>query len=141
MNNKIIGYVLTVFVAFSTPVYAQAQDNAPNVDDRVARMATELNLTEIQTNAVKPIIAEYITKREKILEEAEGELVLDHAALKSTMRALKQVEYQNLSKVLSEDQVRRWKQKEELRAALNNGDTESHEDDTTLTANGANIKF
>jgi hypothetical protein len=141
MNNQMIGFVLAASVFCSPCVYAQAQEKTPNVDDRVARMATELNLTDTQANAIKPIIAEYVTKREQVLQEAEAQAIIDHSALKSAMMVLKQDEYQKLSKILSEDQIRRWKQKEDLRAALNNGDTESHEDDATFTANGASLKF
>ena len=142
MNNKIIGCVLAALVVLSPFVYAQAQEKTANVDDRVAQMATELNLTDAQVSAVKPIIAEYITKRGRVLEEAEGGVFVDHAALRSTMMALKQIEYQKLGKILSEDQMRRLKQKEDLRAALNNGDTESKVlDDTTFTPDGAALKF
>ena len=142
MNTKIMGCVLAALVVWCPLVYAQAQEKTASVDDRVAQMATELNLTDAQASAVKPIIAEYITKRGRVLEEAEGEAFVDHAALKRTMMALKQIEYQKLGKILSEDQMRRLKQKEDLRAALNNGDTESHgSDDTTFTPEGAAIKF
>jgi hypothetical protein len=142
MNNKIIWYVLAACVAFSTTVYAQAQEKSPSVDDRVAKMATELSLTDAQTQAVKPIIAEYITKRDKVLEEVEGEAIVDHAALRSTMTALKKDEYQKLGKVLSEDQLRRWVQRENLRAALNKGDMGAQaSDDTTFNLDGAAFKF
>ena len=57
-------------------VYAQAQEKTASVDDRVAQMATELNLTDAQASAIKPIIAEYITKREQVLQEAEGQACL-----------------------------------------------------------------
>jgi len=142
MNNKIIGCVLAALAVWCPLVYAQAQEKTASVDDKVAQMATELNLTDAQASAIKPIIAEYITKRGRVLEEMEGQLVFDHTALKSTMMALKQNEYQKLGKVLSEDQLRRFKQKEDLRAALNNGDTQSQaSDDTTFTPDGAAFKF
>ncbi len=140
MNNKVVGYVLAVLFGFSLSAFAQ--DQQQSADDMTAKMATELNLTESQRDAVKPIIKEYVTKREKILEEVQGQGIVDHAAVRSAMRALKQDEYQSLSKVLSADQMERWIQKENLRAALNPGDMESQvEGDTTLTPSGANFKF
>ncbi len=142
MNNKIRGCVLAALVVWCPLVYAQAQEKTASVDDRVAQMATELNLTDAQAGAIKPIIVEYITKREKILQEAEGQLVFDHAAFKSTMMALKQIEYQKLGKILSEDQMRRLKQKEDLRAALNKDDAGSQGgEDISFTPDGAAIKF
>ena len=137
-----IGFVLAASVILSPCVYAQAQEKTPNVDDRVARMATELNLTESQADAVKPIIKEYLAKSDALLQETQWEAIVDHTALKRAMRALKQEESQELSKILSKDQLERWIQKENLRASLNQGGGASQvEDDVGLTLSGASFKF
>ena len=140
MNHKIQGSVLAVFLVLSMPIYAQAQEQG--VNDRVNRMTKELNLTQAQADTIKPIIKDYMSKREAVLQEAEGAAIVDHAKVKGVMMSLKQIEYQKLGQVLSKDQMQRWIQKENLRAALNRGGTESQvEDDTSLTANGASFKF
>ena len=140
MNNKMMGYVLAVFLSIGASVYAQ--DLQLSVNDRVARMARELNLTDAQAAAVKPIIKEYMTKCEAVLQEAQAEAIIDRAALKSAIESLKRDQYQKLGKILSEDQLKKWVQKEHLRAALNKEDMGGQfEDGPTLTAEGASLKF
>jgi len=140
MNNKIMGYFLAAFFVLGTSVYAQ--DLQLSLNDRVYRMTRELNLTDTQADAVKPIIKGYMTKREAALQEAQTQAIVDHAALRNAIEALKRDQYQKLSKILSEDQLHRWIQKENLRAALNKDNMEGQfEEGPTLTADGANLKF
>ena len=89
------------------------------MDYKVNKMKTELNLTDSQADAIRPIIKDYLTKREEVLEEVAGGGIVDHVAVKSTLKALKENEYQKLSKILSEDQMKKWINKENLMAALN----------------------
>jgi len=139
MNNKITGCVLAVFLALSASVHAQGQ---PGVNDRVQKMMKELNLTQTQADDIKPIIAEYVTKCQKVTEEAQGEALIDHSALKSALMALKDEENKKLAKILTEDQMSRLINKENLRAALNKGggDFETG-DDVTVSADGMGLKF
>ena len=139
-SNKIIGGVLAMFFVLSEFVYAQGQ--RLNVDDMVARMKTEFNLTQQQADAVKPIIKEYITKRQEFLQNLEGQMMVDKVAIKNEMKKLKQDEYQSLSGVFNADQMKQWVNKENLRARLNPDGTEIQiEQGTTLTPDGANFQF
>jgi phosphoglycerate-specific signal transduction histidine kinase len=131
---------LVVFLGVSAWVYAD--EVRPSVNDRVLKMTKELNLTEAQGNAIKPIVTEYVTKCQKVLEEAQGEALVDHTALKSALMVLKEDENRKLAKVLTEDQMSRWVYKENLRAALNKGGGDSQAgDDISVTADGIGIKF
>jgi hypothetical protein len=140
MNGRPLGCFLAVFLGLSIFVYAQ--DSQSMVNDRIAKMTRELNLTDAQAMAIKPVIKEYIAQRDAVLQETQGQVIIDRAALKNTMRTLKEFESQSLRKILSEDQMKRWTQKENLRAAFNKGGTESQvKDDVSLTPEGANFKF
>jgi hypothetical protein len=58
------------------------------------------------------------------------------------LKALKDNEYEGLSKILNEDQMKKWINREDLLAALNPDGAESLVDDgPSLGANGANFKF
>jgi hypothetical protein len=119
-----------------------AQDEESTVDSKVNKMKTVLNLTESQAYAIRPIIKDYLIKRKAVLQEVAGQGIVDHVAVKGTLKGLKEGEYQKLSKVLSEDQMKKWINKENLLAALNPDSEESAVDsDTSLTATGANFKF
>ncbi|MBF0503552.1 MAG: hypothetical protein HQL14_00475 [Candidatus Omnitrophica bacterium] len=140
MNIQLAGSILGVFLVLGVSVYAQ--DMTLNAEDSVRRMTTELNMTDAQADAVRPIIKEYMSKRDAILQEMQGDLIVNHAVLKSTLEALRRDEYLKLSKTLSEDQMKRWVRKENLRASLNKGGGESQiEGGTTLTPEGAKFNF
>ena len=99
-------------------------------------------MTDTQVFAIKPIIKDYLTKREALLVEVAGEGVVDHVAVKSNLRELKEKEHQKLAKILSEEQLKMWINKENVMAALNPDSTETTVDDGPgLTADGANFKF
>jgi hypothetical protein len=105
-------------------------------------MQTELNLTDSQAGAIRPIIKDYLIKRSAILQEIAGQGIVDHVEVKSTLKQLKEKEYQKLSQVLSQDQMKKWTNKENVMASLNPDSPESTVDDGPgLTADGANFKF
>jgi len=134
--------VLFLFFVLSCAVFAQNEDLQSTVEYKVSKMKTELNLTDTQASAIKPILKDYMFKHAAILKEVEGQGIVDHVAVKSTLKGLKKDEYQKLSKVLNEDQMKKWVNKENLMAALNPDGMESSVDDgPTLTANGADFKF
>ena len=140
--RKCSGYVLFLFLALSASVSAQDEDIQSAVDYKVNKMQTELKLTDSQADAIRPIIKDYFIKRQAFLQETNGGGIIDHVAVKSTLKGLKESEYQKLSKVLSEDQMKKWINKENLMATLNPDSVESTVDDgVTLTATGANFKF
>ena len=134
--------VLLVFLLLNTFGFAQDEKYQPNVDYKVDKMKTELNLSESQAIAIKPIIKDYLIKRRVILEEVEGQGIVDHVAVKGSLKALKEDERRKLGKILSEDQMNKWINKENLRAALNpDGEESTVNDDPEMNMNGADFKF
>ena len=134
--------ILFLILLLSTSVFAQNDDVQSAVDYKVNKMKIGLKLTDSQALAIKPIIKDYLTKREALLQEVAGQGIVDHVAVKGTLKGLKEDEYQKLSRILSEDQMKKWINKENLRASLNPDSVESTVDDgPTLTAGGANFKF
>jgi hypothetical protein len=142
MIRKCLTCVLFLLLALSTSVFAQNEDVRSAVDYKVNKMKTELKLTDSQASGIRPIIKDYLIKHEAFLQEAAGQGIIDHVALKGTLKGLKESEYQQLSKILSEDQMKKWINKENLMATLNPDSVESTVDDgVALTATGANFKF
>jgi hypothetical protein len=140
--RKFLTFVLFLFFVLSAAAFAQDEDFQSTVEYRVDKMKTELNLTYSQADLIKPIIKDYLIKRAAILQDVAGEGIVDHTEVKSTLKTLKENEYRQLGKILSEDQMKKWVNKENMMAALNPDGTESTVDDSTgLTAEGANFKF
>ena len=134
--------ILILFMILSLSAFAQDEDLQSAVDYKINKMKTELKLTDTQVNSIKPVVKDYLTKHSAILQEVAGQGIVDHVSVKGTLKALKENEYQRLSKVLSEDQMKTLINKENLMATLNPDSAESAVDDgTTLTASGANFKF
>ena len=142
MIRRCLASSLLLFSVLSVCAHAQDDDLRSKVDYKVSKMKKELNLTYSQTEALRPIIKDYLTKHEEILQEVAGQGIVDHVSVKSTLKALKENEYQQLGKILSEDQMKKLINKENLMASLNPDSMESSMDDEpTLTASGANFKF
>ena len=142
MSCKFLVYILFSFLVLSGVVSAQEDDFRSNVDYKVSKMTKELTLTESQASSIRPIIKEYLAKREEVLEATVGQGIIDHVSVKSALKAIREKEYQELSKVLNEDQMKKLINKENLMAALNPDGAESTvEDDVGLTPSGANFKF
>jgi hypothetical protein len=142
MIRERLACVLFLFLVLSASVFAQEGGVQSAVDYKANKMKKELNLDESQVVAIKPILKDYLTKREAFLQEVAGQGIIDHVAVKGTLKGLKEGEYQKLSKILDEDQMKKLINKENLMAALNPDSVESTVDDgPTLTANGADFKF
>jgi len=138
------GLISILFLIFVLNVcgYAQDENYQSMVDYKVNKMKKELNLTDTQADAVRPVIKDYLIKRGAVLQETAGEGIVDHVGIKSTLKGLKEQEYQKLSKILSEDQLKKLINKDNLMATLNPDSVESPEDDGVgMTAEGANFKF
>ena len=116
-NKAIIGYLLVVLFFLSISAYAQDEDQPTG--DILARMKTELNLTQAQANAVKPIIKEYAAKRHQIRESLEEQGVTDKNIIFSHMEQIREEESRKLSQILTPDQMKRWNSKQTLSDFLN----------------------
>ena len=124
MGNKMGGLTrriwclcLAISFAFMFSSIARAQRNS--VDDLVAKMTTELNLTPQQIDAVKPIFQGYMSARKQLLQSFRQQGLTDKDALKSQIDQLKGVERQKLSQVLSQGQMDKWLERENFNAMLN----------------------
>ncbi len=104
-----------VMVLFFTimPVYAQDQpqedqrQGPPSADDIVAKMQSKLSLTQDQLTAITPIIEKYSSKREELHQSMEDGTA-DKESIHSQMKQLRENEKQELSKVLTPDQMSQW---------------------------------
>ncbi len=123
-------------------VFGQDEGLRFALDYKINKMKKELHLTEDQADAVRPIIKDYMVKRQELLAQTNGQSLVDHDAFKSALKGLKDVERQALSKILSEEQMKTLINKETLMAALNPDSLDtSYDEGTTLTPNGADFKF
>jgi len=120
MTMKIF-YVCLV-VLFFTPIQMGgvvsvfAQDQAPgdehqppSADDIVSKMQAKLSLTQDQVAAITPIIEKYTSKREELRQSIEDGTA-DKDSVHSQMKQLGTDEKQELSEVLSADQLSQWQQ-------------------------------
>ena len=134
---KTLGVVLVVFLFLGGYVCAQEQSDAPaksktqtqspvpkhpttrkplTVDDMVQKMKKDLNLTDEQADAIKPIIEEKIAKRKELME-TQGQEAGSLDAIRSQMEKLNKEQDQQLSKILSPDQMETMKAQRHLAAA------------------------
>ena len=142
MIRRSLAFFLFLFFVLSTVVFAQDQDIQSTVNYKVNKMKKELHLTDSQADAIGPIIKDYLIKRQAVLDETTGQGIIDHVSVKTTLKGLKENEYQELSKILSEDQMKQWINKENLMASLNPDGVESTVDDGPgLTPTGVGLKF
>ena len=114
MTMKIFYAFLMVLFISTMPVFAQDQPSSgqhqpPSTADIVTKMQSKLNLTQDQITAVTPIIEKYATKREDIRQSMQDGTA-DRDSLRSQMKQLKADEKQELSQVLSEEQLNQWEQ-------------------------------
>ncbi|MBF0490111.1 MAG: hypothetical protein HQL15_05760 [Candidatus Omnitrophica bacterium] len=115
MNNRWIG-VFVVSIFLTAVAYA---DGMQGYYDVIARMKTTLQLTDAQYEAIKPIMKEDMQKRQKLLNEQEGEPIKENADTKRALRKIKEETNAKLSKVLSEEQMKKLIEKERIRESLN----------------------
>ena len=127
MGNKMSGLTrriwrlcIAVFFVLSLSSFARAQ--LDSVDDIIAKMTTELNLTPQQIEGVKPIIQGYMSARKQLIQSFRQQGLTDKDSLKSPIDQLKSVERQKLSQVLSQSQMDKWLEKENFNAMLNPDD-------------------
>jgi len=117
LTRRIWGLCLAVFFAVSFFSFAQADTSS--VDDIVTKMKTELNLTQQQIDAIKPIIQGYVTARKQLIKSFRQQGLMDKDALKNKIDQLKSVERQKLGQILGQDQMNKWIEKENFNAMLN----------------------
>ena len=112
----VVALFLSLF-AGSGLVFAEEPDSS--LDNVVARMKTELHLSDEQTVEVKNIFEDSMAKFEDFKASQEGQIVLDKEGARNTVQKIKDEEKVNLSKVLSADQMKEWARRQRIREHLN----------------------
>ena len=123
---------------------AHAEDQKLRVDDVVMQMVKELDLTDEQGKAVKPIIKESMTERRDFLESLQQEAVISKETIKNTMLRIRREENEQLSKILSEEQMKKRIAKQRLKDSLNPDQmsyTPSSEEAVIMTPQGGALQF
>ena len=62
-ESQILACASLLFLVLSISVFAQDEDLQSTVDYKVNKMKKELNLTDSQADAIRPIIKDYLVKR------------------------------------------------------------------------------
>jgi len=111
---KMIYACLMVLFFMTAPVFAQVGPSGdahqpPSAADIVAKMQSKLNLTQDQLAAVTPIIEKYSSKREEIRQSMKDD-TKGKDSIRSQMKQLRADENQELSQLLSADQMSQWEQ-------------------------------
>ena len=122
MKGKTITSCILVGLLFSN-ILALAQEEDKNADTILARMKTQLNLTNAQVTAVKPIIKEYADRRQDIMRSPETILTPSKRRTRSQIKQLEEEENIKLSQILTPDQMKKWKQGENVKDFLNQDET------------------
>jgi len=105
MGVKVFYAWLMGLFLMTIPVFAQQQP--PSAGDIVARMQSQLNLTQDQSSAITPIIEKYTSKREELRQGVEDGTV-ERSNMRAQMKQMREDEKQELSQILSADQVSQW---------------------------------
>ena len=106
MTMKVVCGVLAAFLLVTVSVWAQDK-GAKGTADIMAKLQSQLNLTQDQGTAITPIIEKYISKR-KELRVSVQDGSMDKGTMHAQMEQLREDENQELSQVLSQDQMSQW---------------------------------
>jgi len=78
MNNKILLGILIIFIFLTIPAYAKSKQAAPQksqtIDDIVAKMKVQLQLTDQQVIDVKPVIEDYLAREKQLKLDEKRDL-------------------------------------------------------------------
>ena len=93
--------------AFAQDQSAGGDNQPPTAQEIVTMMQSKLNLTADQVAAITPIIEKYSSKREDLRQNMEDGTA-DRDSMRSQMKQLGEDEKQELSQVLSAEQLSQW---------------------------------
>ncbi len=140
--KKIVGYVLIILFISTASIYAQ--EPRVSLNEIVAKMKTDLNLTDDQVEAVKPIVKESLIKRQAFLQSLEGQTIINKIMVKATLHKLRKEENEELSKVLTKEQMQKRIEKQNVKDSLNQDQTftdRDQEEGITLNPHGGSFQF
>jgi len=102
-------FLASVMLLFFMAIPVFAQDQQASAEDIAAKLESKLNLTQDQVTAITPIIEKYSSKRQGLRQSMEDG-TSDPDTIHAQIKQLKQDEKQELSQVLSADQLALWEQ-------------------------------
>jgi uncharacterized protein YbcC (UPF0753/DUF2309 family) len=144
MSGKYLTSIWFLFCILMVSAFAGEEDLRSTFDYKINKLKTEFNLTESQAVAIRPVIKEYMTARQAVLRDAANQGIVDRTDVKASLKQLKEEEHSKLTQILTEEQMRKWIDKEHLMASLNPDSVESSPEDEGgggLSAAGASINF
>ncbi len=131
-----------LFLMMITSVFAKGASTT--IDDIISKMKIELNLTDNQVIAIKPIVKKSVLKRQELLASLEGESIVNKKSVKIAMRKIRDEENQQLSQILNQEQMDKRIQKQHVRESLNKDQidfSETLSEATALTPQGGSLQF
>ena len=140
MSFQLMGSIVMAFVVLTASAYAK---EGYSVNDVAAKMQRELHLTDPQVEAVKPIIKADLAKRQAFFESLEAEAVVNKSSVRTTLLKFKEEENQQLSQVLTKEQMKQLIEKQHLRESLNKDQVDFSEglNGPSLTPQGGSMQF
>ena len=129
MSMKLI-YACLMGLFFTTILVFAQEQQPPSTADIVAKMQSNLNLTQDQVTAVTPIIEKYSSKRVE-LRQSMQDGTADKDSMRSQMKQLKADEKQELSQFLSADQISQWEKMQGRHKHGSGGQTQGNEGEGT----------
>jgi hypothetical protein len=105
----ILGLFVSTVSVFAQDEQSGGDHQPPSADQIVSMMQSKLSLTQDQVTAVTPIIEKYTSKREELRQSIQDGSA-DKDSIRGQMKQLKTDESQELSQVLSADQLSQWQQ-------------------------------
>jgi hypothetical protein len=124
---------------------AWAEQAQINVDDYVIKMKTDLNLTEEQARAVKKVFKAGLAKQKEIEEGQQTEDGnIDRDDVNRELKKLKEQQMQQLSRILTHEQMQKWINKQTVKNMLNRDKTDFSDSlygGATISPGGANFNF
>jgi hypothetical protein len=107
---------LLLFLVFT---FSTAFANEGQINDLLHKMKTVLHLSEEQVETIKPIVKENLERRQEVMEGLQSEAVFNKSSYKREMLKLREEENQELSKVLTPEQMKILLNRQHIQDSLN----------------------
>ena len=96
-----------------------SEEQPPSADEIIAKMKTQVNLTQQQVDALKPIIENNIIQRQQLMQDLKMEGVTDKSIRQNTREQLEKDKSQKMAQVLTKDQMDKWTSYQNYQKMLN----------------------
>ena len=130
--------VLIFIMCATTMAYAD------DVGSVISKMTKDLKLTTEQAAAIKPIITASLARRQEYMRNLQSEVVINKKAVRADLRAFRNEENQQLSQILTKEQMDALIQRQHLRDQFNSQQLDFNQnsfDGFTATPQGGSFQF